>query len=49
MLATGGGPREIQGVTLAGTANDIYLPVTAAERKFGRAPLKSPLDELVVR
>ena len=34
--------REIQGVTLEGTANDVYLPVTTAERRFGRAPLKSP-------
>jgi putative ABC transport system permease protein len=48
VLAAGGGKREIQGVTLEGTANDIYLPVTAAERRFGRAPLKAPLDELVV-
>jgi putative ABC transport system permease protein len=49
VLAPGGGPREIQGVTLAGTANEVYLPVTVAERKFGRAPLKSALDELIVR
>ena len=34
VLASGGGKREIQGVTLEGTANDIYLPVTAAERKL---------------
>ncbi len=49
VLAPGGGPREVQGVTLAGTANEIYMPVTVAERKFARAPLKSALDELVVR
>ncbi|HEX9203641.1 MAG TPA: ABC transporter permease, partial [Vicinamibacteria bacterium] len=49
VLAPGGGPREVQGVTLAGTANEIYMPVTVAERKFSRAPLKSALDELVVR
>jgi putative ABC transport system permease protein len=48
VLAPGGGRREIQGVTLQGTANDVYLPVTAAERRFGRVPLKAPLDELVV-
>jgi len=48
VLEGGGGKREIQGVTLEGTANDIYLPATAAERRFGRAPLKAPLDELVV-
>jgi putative ABC transport system permease protein len=49
ILAPGAGPREVQGVSLSGTANEIYLPVTVAERKFSRAPLKSPLDELVVR
>jgi ABC-type antimicrobial peptide transport system permease subunit len=49
VLAPGGGPREIQGVSLTGTANEVYLPVTVAERKFGRAPLKSALDELIVR
>ncbi len=49
VLAPGGGPREIQGVSLAGTTNEIYMPVTVAERKFSRAPLKSALDELVVR
>ncbi len=48
VLAGGSAKREIQGVTLEGTANDIYLPVTAAERRFDRAPLKAPLDELVV-
>jgi len=47
-LAPGATKREIQGVTLEGTANDVYLPVTTAERRFGRPPLKSPLDELVV-
>ena len=35
MLAPGGGKREIQGVTLEGTANDVYLPVTA-----GRAAVR---------
>jgi putative ABC transport system permease protein len=48
VLAPRGGPREVQGVTLAATENDVYLPVTVAERKFGRAPLKSALDELIV-
>ena len=48
ILAPGAVKREIQGVTLEGTANDVYLPVTTAERRFGRPPLKSPLDELVV-
>ena len=36
-------------MSLSGTANEIYLPVTAAERKFAAPPLKSALDELVVR
>jgi putative ABC transport system permease protein len=44
ILEGGGGKREIQGVTLEGTDNDVYLPVTAAERRFDRAPLKAPLD-----
>ena len=48
ILAAGAVKREIQGVTLEGTANDVYLPVTTAERRFSRPPLKSPLDELVV-
>ncbi len=48
VLAPGARKREIQGVTLQGTANDVYLPVTTAERRFNRPPLKSPLDELVV-
>jgi putative ABC transport system permease protein len=48
ILAPGSVKREIQGVTLEGTANDVYLPVTTAERRFSRPPLKSPLDELVV-
>ncbi len=48
VLAPGAGKREVQGVTLEGTASDVYLPVTTAERRFTRPPLKSPLDELVV-
>jgi putative ABC transport system permease protein len=48
VLAPRGGAREVQGVTLAPTENHIYLPVSVAEGKFGRPPLKSPLDELVV-
>ncbi len=48
VLAASAGKREVQGVTLEGTTNDVYLPVTTAERRFTRPPLKSPLDELVV-
>jgi putative ABC transport system permease protein len=42
------GERDFQGVKISGTSNDIYLPVSTA-RKFTAAPLKSPLDEIVVR
>jgi len=47
-LAPGASPREIQGVKITGNANDVYLPVSTAQRKFARDALKSPLDELVV-
>jgi putative ABC transport system permease protein len=43
------GPREIQGIAVGGSGNRIYLPVTAAQRRFGRDPLKSPLDSVLVR
>jgi putative ABC transport system permease protein len=43
-----GAGKEVQGVRLASTANDLYLPVTTAQRKFQTTPLKSPLDELIV-
>jgi putative ABC transport system permease protein len=43
-----GAGREVQGVRLASTVNDVYLPVTTAQRKFAVPPLKSALDELVV-
>ena len=48
ILAPSGSKREIQGVALESTSNDVFLPVTTAERRFDRAPLKSPLDEIVV-
>jgi putative ABC transport system permease protein len=40
--------REVQGFAVAGSANDLYLPVTTAERKFVTNMLASPLDELVL-
>ena len=43
-----GSGREVQGVRLVSTANDVYLPVTTAQRKFGAPALKSSLDELIV-
>jgi len=49
VLAPGEGSREIQGVDVRGTNEDLLLPVTTAQRKFSRDPLASPLDELVVR
>ena len=48
ILAPGASTREIQGVAVTGTANDVYLPVTTAQRKFTRDVLKSPLDEIVI-
>jgi putative ABC transport system permease protein len=48
VLAPGGAKREIQGVTLEATSNDLYLPLTTAERRFSRPALKSPYDEVVV-
>ncbi len=40
--------REVQGYSVAGSANDLYLPVTTAASKFDASPLASPLDELVL-
>jgi putative ABC transport system permease protein len=49
VLADAGGGSSFEGVSLGSSAREIYLPVTTAARKFDRAPLKAPLDELVVR
>jgi len=43
-----GAGREVQGVRLASTGNDVFIPVTTAQRKFQTTPMKSPLDELIV-
>ncbi len=40
--------REVQGFSVAGSANDLYLPVTTAARKLSTNALASPLDELVL-
>jgi len=40
--------QSIQGVSVGTTADEIYLPFTTALRKFDRAPLKSPLAEIVI-
>jgi putative ABC transport system permease protein len=47
--AVGGAGTEFQGVAIASTVNDLYLPITTANRKFRADPLKSPADELIVR
>jgi putative ABC transport system permease protein len=39
----------VQGVAVASTDHEIYLPFTTALRKLDRDPLKSPLSELVIR
>jgi putative ABC transport system permease protein len=49
VLASSTGKREIQGVAVTGHGNRVYVPVTTARRRFGRDPLKSPLDTMVVR
>ena len=49
VLAHSVGGDTFQGVSIGSTASEIYLPVTTAIRKFDRDPLKSPLDEVIVR
>jgi putative ABC transport system permease protein len=49
ILAEMEGASSFQGVAIGSTAHEIYVPVTTASRKFDREPLKSPLDEIVVR
>ncbi len=39
----------VQGVAVASTDHEIYVPFTTALRKLDRDPLKSPLSEIVVR
>ncbi len=49
VLSDSGGSGTFQGVALGSTAREIQVPVTTALRKFDREPIKSPLDEIVVR
>jgi putative ABC transport system permease protein len=49
VLAASGGGESFQGVPVGSVANEIYVPVTTADRKFDHPPLASPLDEIVVR
>ena len=43
------GGATFQGVSIGSTAREIYLPFTTALRKFEHDPLKSPLEEIVIR
>ena len=50
MLAPEANPvTAVQGVAVASTDHEIYMPFTTALRKLDHDPLKSPLDEIVVR
>ncbi len=49
VLADSGGTTSFEGVNIGSTANEIYIPVTTAMRKFDRDPMSSSLDEIVVR
>ncbi len=40
---------EVQGVEVASSESEIYLPYTTALRKLERDPLKSPLSEIVIQ
>jgi len=40
---------SVEGVAVASSAREIYLPFTTALRKLERDPLQSPLSEIVVR
>jgi len=48
VLAAGAEVDSFQGVSIHSTSRSIYIPVTAALRKFDRDPLDSPLTEIVV-
>ena len=49
VLGDSGGSDTFEGVNIGSTAEEIYIPVTTAMRKFDRDPMSSPLDEIVVR
>jgi putative ABC transport system permease protein len=49
VLEDTGAASAFQGVDIGTTASEIYVPVTTAIRKFDRAPLEAPLDEIVIR
>jgi putative ABC transport system permease protein len=49
VLAPSGQGDSFEGVAVGSVEQEIYVPVSTAERKFERPPLDSPLDEIVVR
>jgi putative ABC transport system permease protein len=49
VLADAGGGSSFQGVSIGSSAEEIYIPVSTALRKFDRDPLEAPLDEIIVR
>ena len=49
VLGDSGGAESFEGVRVGTPAEEIYVPVSTALRKFDRDPLEAPLDEIVVR
>jgi putative ABC transport system permease protein len=49
LVADSGDEESFEGVDVGSTANEIYIPLTTAVRKFDRDPMSAPLDEIVVR
>ncbi|MHB0971659.1 MAG: ABC transporter permease [Thermoanaerobaculia bacterium] len=45
----GAGATSAAGIPVSSAANEIFVPVTTAMRKFDREPIESPVDELIVR
>jgi putative ABC transport system permease protein len=43
------GAGNVNGIPAGTTADEIWMPVSTAMRKFDRDPLDSPIDELLVR
>jgi putative ABC transport system permease protein len=40
---------NVNGIPAGSTADEIWMPITTAMRKFDRDPLDAPIDELLVR
>lgn len=49
LSASEGGAESFQGVQVGSPEKEIYIPASTAMKKFNRDPMKSPVDELVVR